>query len=245
MSQCLINLSGGGVRKSLLDSITANANDILSGKVVINSDGELLTGTMTNRGAWNSSVSVNGSVTIPAGYHNGSGRVTNSTATMGGQTITPRSTSQTVSCSGRYMTGNIVVNGDSNLVAANIVSGKSIFGVAGNAKKYGWFEQFGANTTTRRSFEENGGDIITLYSIRKDNVGFVPLVAAGVSAVNIGTYGVSMIDGNWARISHSGARHVINVGKRDLTFSSSSVTLPLVGDRNGGNDGLLQIAGYY
>ena len=88
---------------------------------------------MPNRGTWNSSVGINGNVTIPAGYHNGSGRVTNSTATMGGQTITPRSTLQTVSCSGRYMTGNIVVNGDSNLVAANIISGKSIFGVAGNA----------------------------------------------------------------------------------------------------------------
>ena len=78
-------------------------------------------------------------------------------------------------------------------------------------------------------------------------MGFVPLVAAGVSAVNIGTYGVSMIDGNWARIASNtgGARHVINVGKRDLTFNSSSVTLPVIGDRNGGNDGLLQVAGYY
>ena len=125
---------GGGVSKSLLETTTASANDILAGKVIIDKNGEPLVGTMPNRGAWNSSVSVNGSVTIPAGYHNGSGRVTNSVSTMGGQTITPRSTSQTVSCSGRYMTGNIVVNGDSNLVAANIISGKSIFGVAGNAK---------------------------------------------------------------------------------------------------------------
>ena len=178
MSQCLVNPLGGGVRKSLLDSITANANDILSGKVVINSDGELLTGTMTNRGAWNSSVSVNGSVTIPAGYHNGSGRVTNSTATMGGQTITPRSTSQTVSCSGRYMTGNIVVNGDSNLVAANIVSGKSIFGVAGNATRYRATTSSKSTTgSVRYQYSEDGSTSTGTFYYFDVTPGFNPTYA--------------------------------------------------------------------
>ena len=144
---------GGGVSKSLLETTTASANDILAGKVIIDKNGEPLVGTMPNRGAWNSSVSVNGSVTIPAGYHNGSGRVTNSVSTMGGQTITPRSTSQTVSCSGRYMTGNIVVNGDSNLVAANIISGKSIFGVAGNAHKLASMTFAAAPSTTSKIYD--------------------------------------------------------------------------------------------
>lgn len=49
-------------------------------------------------------------VTIPAGYHNGNGYVNQSISTMGGQTITPSSSAQTVSCSGKYMTGNVVVN---------------------------------------------------------------------------------------------------------------------------------------
>ena len=178
--------SRGGVRKSLLDSITANANDILSGKVVINSDGELLTGTMANRGAWNSSVGINGSVTIPAGYHNGSGRVTNSTATMGGQSITPRSTSQTVSCSGKYMTGNIVVNGDSNLVAANIVSGKSIFGVAGNARKYG-FSQTNPKPTTGGTFIRYADAYYEdrLPYVTNTSFGFTPLVMSATTAVDM------------------------------------------------------------
>lgn len=34
------------------------------------------TGNMANKGAWNGSVAMNGTVTIPAGYHNGSGKVT-------------------------------------------------------------------------------------------------------------------------------------------------------------------------
>ena len=167
MSQCLININSAGVSGSLLDQITATSSDILSGKVIVGKDGELLTGTMPNRGAWNSSVGINGSVTIPAGYHNGSGRVTNSVSTMSGQTITPRSTSQTVSCSGRYMTGNIVVNGDSNLVAANIISGKSIFGVAGNAKKFGnaFYSMIKrAGTGTFRYSGDNGQDTLSYLS---------------------------------------------------------------------------------
>ena len=70
-----------------------------------------MTGTMPNQGAWNSSVGVNSSITIPRGYHSGEGKVSNSVATMGAQTITPSKNSQTVYCSGKYMTGNITVNG--------------------------------------------------------------------------------------------------------------------------------------
>ena len=120
MSQCLININSAGISSSLLEQTTATSGDVLSGKVIVGKDGELLTGTMANRGTWNSSVGINGSVTIPAGYHNGSGRVTNSVSTMGGQTITPTSSQQTISCSGKYMTGNVVING------VSIYSTKSI-----------------------------------------------------------------------------------------------------------------------
>lgn len=39
-------------------------------------DGVKRTGTMANRGAAGTSLNAGGSYTIPAGYHNGSGRVT-------------------------------------------------------------------------------------------------------------------------------------------------------------------------
>lgn len=70
-----------------------------------------LTGTMPNQGTWNSSVGVNSSIAIPRGYHSGDGKVSNSVATMGAQTITPSHSQQTISCSGKYMTGNITING--------------------------------------------------------------------------------------------------------------------------------------
>lgn len=55
----------------------ATASQILSGRTAY-VKGSKITGTMTNRGAWNATIS--GSVTIPAGYHNGSGRVTMSSS---------------------------------------------------------------------------------------------------------------------------------------------------------------------
>ena len=51
--------------------------------------------------------------------------------TYAGGTITPTSSSQTIA-SQQYLTGAVVVQGDVNLVASNIKSGTSIFGVSGS-----------------------------------------------------------------------------------------------------------------
>ncbi len=49
----------------------------------------------------------------------------------GAQTITPAISNQTLSKG--YYKGNITIKGDANLIASNIISGKSIFGVSGSA----------------------------------------------------------------------------------------------------------------
>lgn len=57
---------------------TAGAGDVLSGKTFTNSTTVGASGGMTNRGAWTASVTPSSSaqnVTIPQGYHNGSGYV--------------------------------------------------------------------------------------------------------------------------------------------------------------------------
>lgn len=54
---------------------TAAAADVLAGKTFANASSDSVAGTMINRGAWNSSPTASGKVTIPAGYHNGSGYV--------------------------------------------------------------------------------------------------------------------------------------------------------------------------
>ena len=57
--------------KGIGDATTAQ---ILSGKKAL-VKGNTITGTMTNRGTWTNTPTSSGKVTIPAGYHNGSGYV--------------------------------------------------------------------------------------------------------------------------------------------------------------------------
>ena len=56
-------------------SATATAGDILSGKTAY-VNGSKITGSMTNKGAVSETVAPGKTYTIPAGYHNGSGKVT-------------------------------------------------------------------------------------------------------------------------------------------------------------------------
>ena len=94
--------------------------------------GVKLTGTMPNNGAVSATLSANGTYTIPAGYHDGTGKVTQSLTTKAAATITPGTTNQTIS-SGVYLSGVQTIKGDANLVSANIKAGVSIFGVSGNS----------------------------------------------------------------------------------------------------------------
>ena len=77
--------------------------------------------------------------TVTAGYvasgtaGNSTVNLTASVTTKAAATITPGTTDQTIA-SGTYLTGAQTIKGDSNLVAAKIVSPYSIFGVTGTAQ---------------------------------------------------------------------------------------------------------------
>ena len=60
---------------SQTSSATAGVGDILSGKTAY-VNGNKITGNMANKGAVSGTISPGGTYTIPAGYHNGSGKVT-------------------------------------------------------------------------------------------------------------------------------------------------------------------------
>lgn len=69
-------------------------------------------------------------------YYSKGQRGVGSMPTQGGSTITPRNYAQTAVAANRYVTGNVTVAGDGNLVAANIKKNVTIFGVKGTWE--GW-----------------------------------------------------------------------------------------------------------
>ena len=62
-------------------------------------------------------------------YVNGS-KITGTISSKGAATYTPGTSNQTIA-SGQYLSGAQTIKGDANLVAGNIVKGKTIFGVTG------------------------------------------------------------------------------------------------------------------
>lgn len=66
---------GGGLSTSKLALATATEDNVLAGKSFYAVDKTLKEGTMPNRGAVDTTINPGSSYTVPAGYHNGEGRV--------------------------------------------------------------------------------------------------------------------------------------------------------------------------
>lgn len=123
---------------------TAVADDILKGKTAY-ANGRKITGTHECAGDTSETVeqatptikvSNSGLITATAeqiaGYVKaGTKSATKQLTTQAAKTYTPGTSDQTIA-SGKYLSGVQTIEGDSNLVASNIKSGVSIFGVAGS-----------------------------------------------------------------------------------------------------------------
>lgn len=72
----IVNEGGGGGKKLPTLTSPASASQILTGRQAIDQNGAILAGSMPNNGAVSRSLNAGGSYTIPAGYHNGLGKVT-------------------------------------------------------------------------------------------------------------------------------------------------------------------------
>ena len=106
---------GGGADTSV---VTATASDVLVGKIIVDAEGEPVIGTMPNIGAASQILDAGESYTIPAGYHNGSGKVTvQSLATM---TASGDATaSQILSGKKAYVDGSLITGSMPNNTGVN------------------------------------------------------------------------------------------------------------------------------
>lgn len=130
-----VKVTGSIVNKSASD-ITASGADVTvpSGYYTSQVLKSVTTATQATPSITvDSSGKITASVTQSEGYvSSGTKSATKQLATQGSSTITPGTAAKTAVTSGRYTTGVVTVAGDANLVAENIKSGVSIFGVAGS-----------------------------------------------------------------------------------------------------------------
>ena len=96
-------------------SVSTGTNTLTLSKTISNTP-QVTAGYISSGSAGNTAVTLTASVTTKAAA-----------------TITPGTSNQTIA-SGTYLTGTQTISGDANLLAGNIVSGKTIFGVAGTAQ---------------------------------------------------------------------------------------------------------------
>ena len=132
MGQILFAPSGAGVTS---DDVTATKAQVLSGYTALTSDSddEAASGSMTNNGAWTSSSSGSGKITVPAGYHNGSGYV---------------------DCSGAYNKGVTDADSRVNTNSASYNSGKQAV-LGGCRIERISMSQYGSHSGTK-TFGSNG-----------------------------------------------------------------------------------------
>lgn len=141
--------------------------DLLSGKELIDQDGNKVTGTIATVTQATPSITVNSSGLITASATQSAGYVSSGTksatkqlTTKAAATITPGTANQTIPAN-TYLTGTQTIKGDANLIASNIKSGVSIFGVTGTASGGGSGEsklpQFVDGTVTEITAEDLQG----------------------------------------------------------------------------------------
>jgi hypothetical protein len=125
-----------------VSAVTAAAGDVLATKIIVDSTGASVVGTMPNNGAVSQTLDVRSghtSYTVPAGYHNGSGSVSLVTET---KSTTPTTSSQDITPTAGKVLSKVTVaaipsqygdtTGD-DAVAANLLSGKKAHSISAGA----------------------------------------------------------------------------------------------------------------
>ena len=132
----LSDVTVGAIPEAFQDvsSVTAAAADVLTGKVFVDAEGRVTTGTMANNGAVSRTLNTTTkSYTIPVGYHSGTGKVSitteekTATPTKSSQAITPTSGKVLSKVTVAAIPANYIDTTDADAAAADIIAEKSAY----------------------------------------------------------------------------------------------------------------------
>lgn len=161
----------------------------------------------------NSSGLITASATQSAGYVSaGTKSGTKQLTTQAAKTVTPTTSDQTAVASGRYTTGAVTVKGDTNLVAGNIKSGVSIFGVSGTYEGTGSSGGASVETYTLTIINNGSNEIEIIVTQYHEQMGII-------------SYQTSVMDGDTKVINNllKGAGLVIGGSYVDISCSEGNV----------------------
>ena len=202
---------------------TATASQILSGKTAW-VDGKKITGTMANQGAKSTTLNAGKSYTIPAGYHNGSGKITAaslSSQTSGTATAAQILSGKTAWVNGKKITGTMANRGELNWKPSNgttytVPAGYYSGGTLDSRDAYnnGYNEGYETGKTESYAKEIN---IPVFYAQANGGNGYITLDVSNYKYMTIGSVGDILINtagGSvpwYGSIGVSGATAVNNV----------------------------------
>lgn len=239
LAEAILEISAGAD----VSGVTATASDVLATKVIVNSSGNEVTGTMVNNGAVDQTIAINGSYTVPQGYHNGDGVVKTSTyPTKGATTYYATTESQALSLNGKVCTGEqtIAAVSSTNLTAENVKSGvvvsvsngqSNIFSVTGTlAQKRLYHTQVTSSSTTKSYATASGNKSYNYVTIQRGNetFDFNPKGVMCVSASSaFGHFSWSDVDQTYCQIgtSEGGMQSVVLVGTANNKFNPNASPL--------------------
>lgn len=134
MAECLINKKGGGID---LDGVNATPNDVADGETFYGAGSDdIQTGVLPILPVVNQKIGINESYTVPRGINRNDSYVYQDIERRAGFTIKPVADGSSAMIAGKYMNGNVDVEGVDNLVPENIRLGAFIGSVSGTFQGY-------------------------------------------------------------------------------------------------------------